>query len=138
MKNLISIHRSNRTNQSQQFQFVKTSNAQNDFSRDIKNIVYRDLIVNKKIGVKDEGLNIIEKVNNIIEGPNQSIVTNSRLSKKRSLLKNSSKKSIKSPLNEKSSQMAVSKAQNDDHMMSNMTTNKKLQTVNSQQSIKVR
>ena len=88
--------------------------------------------MNKKIGVKDEGLNIIEKVNNIIEGPNQSIVTNSRLSKKRSLLKNSSKKSIKSPLNEKSSQMAVSKAQNDDYMMSNMTTNKKLQTVNSQ------
>ena len=89
MKNLISIHRSNRTNRSQQFEFVKNSTAQNDFSRDIKNIVYRDLIVNKKIGVKEEGLNIIEKVGNIIEGQNQSVVTNSRISKKRSLLKNS-------------------------------------------------
>ena len=65
--------------------------------------MYRDLIVNKKIGVKEEGLNIIEKVNNIMEGQNQSVITNSKISKKRSLIKNSEKKSRKSSQNEKMS-----------------------------------
>lgn len=86
VKNLISVHRSNRTNQSIQYDGVRNSMTQNDFSRDIKNIVYKDLIVNKKIG--DDGENMIENVNDII---NQNPSTISKKDKKKSFLRSSSK-----------------------------------------------
>lgn len=86
VKNLISVHRSNRTNQSIQYDGVRNSMTQNDFSRDIKNIVYKDLIVNKKIG--DDGENMIENVNDII---NQNPSNISKKDKKKSFLRSSSK-----------------------------------------------
>ena len=86
VKNLISVHRSNRTTQSIQYDGVRNSMTQNDFSRDIKNIVYKDLIVNKKIG--DDGENMIENVNDII---NQNPSTISKKDKKKSFLRSSSK-----------------------------------------------
>ena len=92
MKNLISQHRSNRTNQSYQF---KNSFQMNDFSRDIKNIVYKDIIVKKKLGVKHEGLNAIEKINNIMGDQNPSIITGSKISQKKSMIRASMRKSEK-------------------------------------------
>lgn len=84
---MISAHRSNRTNKSQNFEALRNSVTQNDFSRDIKNIVYKDLIVKKKVGAQEEGLNIIEKVNKMINGQNPSMISASQMSKKKSLLK---------------------------------------------------
>ena len=67
----------------------------NDFSRDIKNIVYKDIIVKKKLGVKHEGLNAIEKINNIMGDQNPSIITGSKISQKKSMIRASMRKSEK-------------------------------------------
>ena len=88
MRSIINNHRLNRSNQSEQIKNSVRNNSftQNDFSRDIRQAVQKDLIVTKKIGTENDS-NLMEKVNEIIKGDESKKSSKISLKKKTSLIK---------------------------------------------------